>query len=279
MRGSKGTCWLLILRRDAYLAAFGQEKRLTETMPTLHLLGTGAALSDPHRTTTMLAFADGSSTLVVDCGGDVVQRMLAAGIDLGTLSALIITHEHPDHAAGFPLFMEKIWLAGRRAPIPVYGILPALDQARRCFATFDTSRWEGLPPIDWRLLPEEEDTVVLDDETWLVKASPGTHSVPVIGLRVRSKTTERVVAYSCDTEPSAAITRLARGADILVHEATGAFPGHTSAEQAAALAADAGAERLLLVHLPPGLSDADLAAARTHFSNTECGEELGAYAF
>ena len=248
-------------------------------MPTLHLLGTGAALSDPHRTTTMLAFADEASTLVVDCGGDVVQRLMAAGIDLGTITALIVTHEHPDHAAGFPLFMEKIWLAGRTAPVPVYGILPALDQVRRCFATFDTSRWDGLPEIQWHPLPEEEDTVVLEDAQWLVKASPGIHSVPVVGLRVRSKATESVVAYSCDTEPSEAITRLAHNADILVHEATGAFPSHSSAEQAAAVAAEAGAGRLLLVHLPPGLTDDDLAEARTLFPNTELGEELGAYSF
>ena len=134
-------------------------------MPTLHLLGTGAALSDPHRTTTMLAFADENSTLVVDCGGDVVQRLLAAGIDLTTIEALILTHEHIDHVGGFPLFMEKIWLAGRRTPIPVYGIEPALDQARRCFATFDTSRWKGLPDVHWISFPAEPDALVLTDIT------------------------------------------------------------------------------------------------------------------
>ncbi|MEX0747058.1 MAG: MBL fold metallo-hydrolase, partial [Rhodothermales bacterium] len=98
-------------------------------MARLHLLGTGAAVSDPHRTTTMLAFEEGRETLVVDCGGDVVQRLLAAGIDLDTIAALIVTHEHPDHVSGFPLFMEKIWLAGRRRPIDVYGIGPASSQA------------------------------------------------------------------------------------------------------------------------------------------------------
>src|SRR5690625_566288 len=99
-------------------------------MPTLYLLGTGAAVSDAHRTTTMLAVSDGASTIAVDCGGDVIQRMMAAGIDVDTLDALIVTHEHPDHVSGFPLFMEKIWLLGRRRPIAVYGIREAIDQAR-----------------------------------------------------------------------------------------------------------------------------------------------------
>src|SRR4051794_752484 len=86
------------------------------SMATLHLLGTGAALSEPHRTTTMLAIDDSVSAVVVDCGGDVVQRLLAAGIPVGRISALIVTHEHPDHVGGFALLMERLWLAGRRHP-------------------------------------------------------------------------------------------------------------------------------------------------------------------
>ena len=248
-------------------------------MPTLHLLGTGAAFSDAHRTTTMLAFADTDSTLVVDCGGDVVQRMLAAGIDLTTVSALLLTHEHIDHVGGFPLFMERIWLGGRRDPILVYGIEPALDQARRCFETFDTSRWEGLPDVHWFRFPEDEGALVLIDALWEVTASPGIHSVPVVGLRVVSKRTGGIAAYSCDTEPAPAIACLAHKADLLVHEATGDFPGHSTAAQAAEVAAQAEAGRLLLTHLPPGLSDDDLTEARQTFARTEVGQELGTYDF
>ncbi len=250
-------------------------------MPTLHLLGTGAAFSDPHRTTTMLAFTDDASTLVVDCGGDVVQRLLAAGIDLTTIQALILTHEHIDHVGGFPLFMEKIWLAGRRAPIPVYGIEPALDQARRCFATFDTSRWTGLPDVHWIPFPEEPDALVLADINWQVTASPGLHSVPVVGLRVESKKTGGVVAYSCDTRPSPEIASLAHQADILAHEATSrnGSSAHSTPAQAAEIATQAEAGRLLLVHLPPALTDDDLIEPRQVFAKTELGEELGAYGF
>ena len=110
-------------------------------MARLHLLGTGAALSGPDRTPTMLAFEAERSVVVVDCGGDVVQRLLAAGIDLDRISLLILTHAHPDHVSGIPLFMEKIWLAKRRRPIPVCGPQSALDSARGAFEAFDTSGW------------------------------------------------------------------------------------------------------------------------------------------
>jgi ribonuclease Z len=247
-------------------------------MPTLHLLGTGAAVSDAHRTTTMLACTTEDRTLVIDCGGDVVQRLLEAHIELGSISGMIVTHEHPDHVSGFPLFVEKIWLAGRKKPIPVYGIRPALEQARRVFDAFDTSSWD-VPEIRWNEVEMNESAAVLEDDLWRVTSSPGRHGVPVIGLRITAKGGGGTVAYSCDTEPSQPIRRLSEGADILVHESTGEGMGHSSAEQAAEIARAAGAKRLILVHLPPGLSEGDLEAARAIFEATELGEELGTYTF
>ena len=248
-------------------------------MPTLHLLGTGAALSSAERTTTMLALERPSSVLVVDCGGDVVQRLLAAGIELDHIEAMILTHEHADHVSGFPLFMEKIWLAQRRRPVRVFGPEPALSQARRIFEAFDTSGWEGMPAIEWRSVPLEERTLLLEERGWKVTASPSNHSVPVIGLRFEDLEGDGVIAYSADTEPSAAIARLAAGANILVHEATGDFSGHTSAQGAAEVAREAGVERLVLVHLPPEIGKAEMEAARDLFTATELGTDGARYSF
>lgn len=248
-------------------------------MPTLHLLGTGAAVSDPHRTTTMLAVTDGRSSIIVDCGGDVLQRVMAAGIDVDSIEALIITHEHPDHAGGFPLFMEKIWLSGRSRTISVFGISSAIDQARRSFEAFNTSTWTGMPEIEWNEVALEEGAAVLDDGTWHVTATPGTHGIPVIGLRFAHNESPASVTYSCDTRPSDSIMRLASGTDILVHEATGEGPWHSSPEEAARIAAQAGARKLILVHLPPGLTESDLGKARKVFAETYLGEELGQYPF
>lgn len=227
----------------------------------------------------MLALTHETSTLVVDCGGDVIQRLMVAGIDPDTIDALIVTHEHPDHVGGFPLFMEKIWLIGRRRPIPVYGIHSALDQARRCFDAFNTESWEGMPEIQWTEVALEEGVEVLEDAAWRVTATPGDHGVPVIALRFEHKDTGRSVTYSCDTKPSENVARLARDTDILVHEATGEGPWHSSPDEATRIAEQASARQLLLVHLPPGLTDADLTQARRTFAATYIGEELGKYEF
>ncbi len=98
---------------------------------TLHLLGTGAPFAGLDRAPTMLAFHADGHAVVVDCGGDALSALHRAGVPHADLVALIVTHEHPDHTAGFPVFVLKLWLAGRRAPLVVAGNAEAIAQVQR----------------------------------------------------------------------------------------------------------------------------------------------------
>lgn len=248
-------------------------------MATLHLLGTGAVVTDAHRTTTMLAIETERGLIAVDCGGDVVQRLLAQGLDPLSLDALIVTHEHADHVGGFPLMMERLWVMGRRAPLDVYGILPALAQVRRVHDAFDTSAWEGYPGYVEHVIAQSPGTPVLDAIGLRVTATPGAHAVPVVALRFETEA-GGALTYACDTAPNAEVTALAHGTQVLVHEATGHGPIHSSAQQAARTASEVGADQLVLVHLPPGERlEADLAAARELHPRVLVGEEGGRHAF
>lgn len=222
----------------------------------------------------MLALESGESIILVDCGADPVQRMLANGLDPRRIDLLVLTHEHPDHVSGFPLLVQKLWLAKRGRDLPVLGPARALEQARRLFDAFNTSGWKGLPRLVWREAEEGEGAESWSEGAWSVETSPGAHGrTPTVALRVTARENGGVMAYSSDTERSGVIARLARDAAILVHEATGGFRGHSSAEDAACVAAEARAERLLLVHLPPEAEDLDLSAARSHFPNLELGSD------
>ncbi|MFP4227705.1 MAG: MBL fold metallo-hydrolase [Salinivenus sp.] len=254
-------------------------------MPSVHLLGTGAAISDPHRTTTMLAVTDDRSpprTLMVDCGGDALQRLQQCGPSIDSVSGLVITHAHMDHVSGFPLLMEKVWLDGRDRPLPVMGIEPALAQARRSWDAFEPvhAGWDGIPPIDWRPVDEAAGATVWDEAPWTVTAAPVPHGdTPTVGLRFEHDPTGRVLAYSCDTSgPADSVVERAADADILIHEANGGpSENHSTAAEAAQVADQAGVDRLVLVHLPPGDKSEELRRARQIFPHTDLGEELGTY--
>jgi ribonuclease Z len=255
-------------------------------MPTLHLLGTGAAISDAHRTTTMLAVSDDHSpprTLVVDCGGDVLQRLQACGRPIDSVDGLIITHAHMDHTSGFPLLMEKVWLDGRDRALPVVGIEPALAQAKRLWDAYETVHedWDGIPAIDWRVVPHEPDAPFWNQPPWTITAAPVDHGdTPNVGLRIEHAPTGRALAYSCDTTPAKSVVDLASTADTLVHEANGGpTENHSTAVGAAEVARKADVDRLLLVHLPPGDKSSQLREARAIFPHTDLGDELGSYSF
>lgn len=239
---------------------------------TAHLLGTGSANAGPDRTTTMLAVEHGARLVLIDCGGDAVHRMEASGLDASDLDAIVLTHEHPDHISGYPLLLEKLWLMGRRTPIPVFGPAPTLEKARALFAIFDTLKWFGMPdrhfhPIDMR--PAE---MVVDFGDLVISSSPVDHPVPTVGLRFEAA--GATFAYSCDTAESEAVVALAHGADVLVHEATGSLDGvHSSPLEAARVANKAGVGELVLVHAPRDASDDRLAEARSVFEATRWGHD------
>lgn len=95
----------------------------------------------------------------------------------------------------------------------------------------------------------------------------------------------RVVVVSGDTAPSERIAAAAAGADLLVHEATfltseaelAARSGHSTAAQAARLAADAGVRALALTHTSQRYDrQAVLAEARPHYPGVLLPDDLDA---
>lgn len=92
------------------------------------------------------------------------------------------------------------------------------------------------------------------------------------------------VAYCTDTRPSRNAVELAKGCDLLIHEATFTEDlkaeawdyGHSTARQAATCAVRAGAAQLLITHISPRYPDASvlLNEAREIFPSTILAEDL-----
>ena len=94
----------------------------------------------------------------------------------------------------------------------------------------------------------------------------------------------KTLAYCTDTRPCRASVELARGVDLLIHEATFTDDlaeearefGHSTARQAAEIAREAGARQLLITHFSTRYPDPKplLEEAREVFPDTILADDL-----
>jgi ribonuclease Z len=225
-------------------------------MPKLIFLGTANAIPDQQHENTHFAIILNDRILLVDSASNPVVRLEQAGLDHELLSDLIVTHFHPDHVSGVPSLLMSTWLMGRKKAMNIYALEYTLDRIKRMMLDYDWETWPNFYPVNFVSVPEQEMATVLVEDDLRVLASPVHHLVPTIGLRFEFTANKKVIAYSCDTEPCQEVVRLAKGADILIHESTGASLGHTSAEQAGEIARQAGVGKLYLIHYRVGDFDA-----------------------
>jgi ribonuclease Z len=217
-------------------------------MGKVMVLGSGTAISEEGHENTHLLIQQNEHTILVDCGSSPLIRLRKAGISYDQVTDLILTHFHPDHVGGVPGFLIESWLMGRRSPLHIYGLAHTIDRTETLMGLFDWKKWPNFYPVIFHRLPEMDDSLVINYSDLRVSSTPVKHLIPTIGLRFSFLPEEKVLAYSCDTEPCPQVVSLAQNADILIHEATGGTIGHSSAAQAAYTARQAGAKVLYLIH-------------------------------
>jgi ribonuclease BN (tRNA processing enzyme) len=204
--------------------------------------------------------------LVVDLGYATVPQLLAH-VPAARVDAVYISHGHPDHCADLnPLLRARALDAEPAPPLPVYAPPGALDAVLALDRPGMLSEAYALR----ELIPGDRMHIgPFRAETWQLP-----HWVPNAGVRLTAG--DRALAYTADTGPSPAVVELARGADLMLAEATyvDSVPADSaaylsSARQVGRRAAEAGARRLLLTHLWPGT---DSAAAREAARDAYAGE-------
>ena len=240
----------------------------------VRLLGTGGWMPTDRRETACVAIREGADLLVLDAGTGfrrlVTEPALVEGVER---LHVVLTHFHLDHTAGLAclpglrrLPVREVWAPGRIvAGQPAENVIHRLldppflagdaSEVTRTFATAirEFSRDVEVGPfrLEHRVQP--------------------LHNGPTLALKVNGE-----LAYCTDTAYDEENVAFASGARVLLHEAFWADDAtedvqHTAAGEAARIAAAAGVERLLLVHVNPLLADDEelAAAARPHFGTAE----------
>ena len=228
-------------------------------MAKLIVLGSSNAIPSLEHENTHMVLVTKSHTVLVDCASNPIVRLQMAGINFQDVTDIILTHFHPDHVGGLPLLLMDMWLLGRHAPLNIYGLHYTLDRVETLMGLYAWSDWPNFFQVNFCRIPADQLATVMDNDEILAYASPVKHFVPNIGLRFELKHEQKSVAYSCDTEPCSSIFELAKNVDVLLHEASGNFTGHSSATQAADVARTANVGELVLIHYPTGpLASGDL---------------------
>lgn len=228
-------------------------------------LGTGSALNSIRRHNTSLFLQNGADTLLVDCNGVCVQRLLAIGFPFETLEHIFLTHRHIDHIGALGVLMQQMWLAAchyapvgkkRTVPLNIYANAETVEAVRRLFDALGVlDHHPGIFPVLLHTLPEDGGEFTTGSTVF--RYFPVKHSIPCFGLRALSGS--RRFVYSGDTEALDLIYEGLKDGDVLVHECNSIDqdrnPGHTTWAELERLLETLPAVSLYLVHLP-ALDDA-----------------------
>jgi ribonuclease BN (tRNA processing enzyme) len=189
--------------------------------------------------------------LLLDIGNGALGA-LQRYADIYSIDAVCLSHLHADHCLDLASYQVARTYGpdGARPPIPVYG--PADTRQRMTAVSYggggdpgigDAFGFETLAPGTRQIGPFE------------VTLAHMNHPVETFGFRFAHAGAS--LAYSADTGECPALVELARGADLLLCEASllqaPDLPAdlHLTARQAAEHAQRAGVARLMLTHLVP----------------------------
>ncbi len=268
----------------------------------MRLVVLGGAAYGPVRGTACPGYLvqAGGALVLLDCGPGIATA-LGTLVHPAYLSAVLISHVHPDHCLdllplGWSAYSRPLEglndLEAQGTGIPIWLPPGGANVVEAVARAFEPDFPEASTILDGTALslreydPEEEIRI---GRLGVRFFGPTAHSARGYAFRLAADGV--VLAYSGDGAPSRAALRAAQGADLFICEATwpgevAPIPGtHMTVHEAAETAAEAGAGALLLTHLLSVESEycAELAsAARERFPGpvyvAESGLDLYVYA-
>jgi ribonuclease BN (tRNA processing enzyme) len=191
----------------------------------------------------------GDFRLVLDLGNGALGA-LQQYTGLGDVDAICLSHLHADHCldmCGYSVF-QNYHPDGPQPRIAVYGPPGTQERLSRALGSDHLGMADA---FDFTTLA----VGTIEIGPLRVTTAHVNHPVETFGFRIEHA--GQVLAYSADTGPCAELAELARGADVLLSEASFTDgPGlpadlHLTARQAGEHATRAGVSELVLTHLVP----------------------------
>ncbi|MFP4213922.1 MAG: MBL fold metallo-hydrolase [Desulfohalobiaceae bacterium] len=210
-------------------------------------LGVGEAV-DLELSNTCLLLEDQGRLLVMDCGFSAAPRILANCRQANALDAVWVSHLHGDHCFGLPQLLLGLRQLGRDRPLNIVCGRGGRQRVLQLLAQAYPNLLRGLGfELIFRQVQPGQSLELLDMD-WAFAQTEHPEPNLALGLHSGGKS----IYFSGDGKSGAAGLELARGCDLLVHEAyllQPGVPGHSSVQECLELGRQCGAKQLALVHI------------------------------
>ncbi len=286
-------------------------------------LGTSGSIPSVERNSSAIFVQFGSHRVLFDCGEGTQRQMMIAKTGF-KLDAIFITHLHTDHFIGLFGLLETLSLNERKEKLTVYSPHPEfLSSVFKAFGYENLSfpvevkelkDGESVRFGNFRIVAFKTEHIVKSYGYALVEderrgkfnrkkaeelgIKPGPlyaklakgESVTVNGRVITPEMVlgkprpGRKVVYTGDTRPCIRTVEVARGADLLIHDASftsdlqewAEETKHSTAREAAEIARRAGVKKLILTHVSARYKDASplLEEAKAVFENVVVAEDF-----
>ena len=242
-------------------------------MAEIYFLGTGGSVATAQRDNTSLLLRTNGKLFLVDCPGSAAAKIRKLGFEPSGITAVFLTHVHPDHVYGLPSLIHSQMLID--GEILIIGSRVSVDFSRDLLDLFGLRRRKIKTRVRFRSLQPGQ-TVRIGGET-AIRTLSIPHHPSSLAYHFYLKEGKEVL-LSGDTPVHRPLFEDARGIDCLVHDAGAPwrffkkYPMlsrlHTSFLDLGRWSQDAGVGCLIPCHF---LAEADSSAAearreiRRHF--------------
>lgn len=233
-------------------------------------LGTGNCMLDPSRGMPGLALETKSGVTLVDPGSGSLHACLQAGVGLGDVAAVLLTHFHVDHTLDL---VQLLWLRHvhrKHLDRPLLAAGPG--GTKEFIAGLDRVFGLSLDALAALTAAQMDPGSVLEAAGLTVKAFRARHTD--LSLCLRFEAEGRRVAFSGDSGLCDGLIEACKGADLAVlecsYEDSPPVDTHLGPSECGRAAAAADAARVVLTHLPSGIDPEYLLASVARHYDGPC---------
>src|SRR3989338_1160522 len=155
-------------------------------MIEITFLGTSAMQPTKERNTASFLLNYKGETFLFDCGEGTQRQMKIAGLSVGDVDKIFITHLHGDHVLGLPGLIQTIASANPEKIIEIYGPKGTRKNMKKLFEIFAFREKHNL------FIKDVKKGKILNTEKYFVETRPLEHGIPCAGYSFVEKDRRRI---------------------------------------------------------------------------------------